>query len=276
MRSACLALALASCYAPSPVDGAFRCLADLGGLCPMGLQCDPSSGLCVHRVPPADLATVALDLPPPPDAGPPGCDERVRAGRFANAVNLSALNSSGNEGHVALSADGTHLYFLSDRGGSAALYTAPLAGATSAQAVTLAPGSAPAYTALGGVEAAAAQRVELDAACGASDVLLGAVDRPLGAFSVALASSGWGSPSLLPGGRTLVVASLPRPSQLAYAVRAAGDVNFGGPTPLPLDVLGGNGSDEQLVVTPDCSRAIVVSSRAGGAGGTDLWSLDIQ
>jgi hypothetical protein len=125
MRSlGALALALAGCYSPHPVEGGFRCEVDQGLLCPDGLVCDRASGLCVKRHSSEDSGVTAIDFSS--DAGLPlatrSCDDRVRAGAFSGLTNLSAANTSQAETSLSLTPDGKRLYFL--RAG--ALYTAAI------------------------------------------------------------------------------------------------------------------------------------------------------
>src|SRR5258707_14896925 len=44
--------------------------------------------------------------------GPRNCDAKVRAGAFASLTNLGAVNSAADESSLALTPDGTRLYFL--------------------------------------------------------------------------------------------------------------------------------------------------------------------
>jgi hypothetical protein len=112
------AAAVVGCYQVSAVNGGWKCNADNNYQCPEGLECDrrPEAELCVSRLP---------DLFSGQDGGfsvdlfgympPTSCDIAVRAGRFSNLTNLGAVNTAADEAQLALTPDGTRLYFM--RGG---------------------------------------------------------------------------------------------------------------------------------------------------------------
>jgi hypothetical protein len=107
-------------------------------------------------------------------------------------------------------------------------------------------------------------------------VVSGAVDRDFGAFIAAIATPGLGAPSLTPSGLTLLTTTLGKGAVVHVATRAALDTQFSGDDLLPQGTALGTGTrDVQLVVHPSCSVAYLVSQRAGGSGGLDLWTLDI-
>jgi hypothetical protein len=109
----------------------------------------------------------------------------------------------------------------------------------------------------------------------ASYVAVGLTDRNIGAFVSALMLPGYRAPSLLTGGRTLLV-STSDTRRLAWAERPDANAQWTGPHALPLDGLGvPSGGDDQAVVSPDCKTLYLVADRAGGLGGTDLWAADI-
>lgn len=132
-----LVLVAAGCYSPSPKDGSFTCDADHGFLCPSGLLCDRTAGLCVHALS-MDLGAPDLispyDLTPVPVA--PTCDTLVQAGAFANLTNLGAVNGAGDEHSLTVNADDSRAYFVD---GAGALQTSALSGKSAAapQAVTV-------------------------------------------------------------------------------------------------------------------------------------------
>jgi hypothetical protein len=111
---AAAALAVA-CYNPSIRDGAFQCTQDEGFLCPTGLTCDRSTGLCVQHL--STDAGVGDALPRFDFSGPPAprsCDERVIAGAFSH---LTTVHLDANIGHsLALSPDGAQLYWYDGAG----------------------------------------------------------------------------------------------------------------------------------------------------------------
>ena len=123
----------------TPPDGAFTCIASEGYVCPAGQSCDIASGLC-YRHAPEDMAitdaTITFDFTAQPLMRT--CDQLVQQGAFSNLTNLGAVNSAGDEHSLALSLDGTQIYFLD---GSGALQTSKLSAdghhAPAATAVTL-------------------------------------------------------------------------------------------------------------------------------------------
>ena len=132
-----------ACFSPDVKDGAFKCVAAEGFVCPEGLVCDQLAGLCVHALPP-DLG--ATDGPAVIDSTAPGprtCDQRVQAGAFSNLANLGAVNTAGDERSLALTSDGKRILYVD---GTGALMTAALSAdgrsAQAPQAVTLTPAAA--------------------------------------------------------------------------------------------------------------------------------------
>jgi hypothetical protein len=127
--------AVAGCYDPHPQDGAFKCDDANGFLCPMGLSCDRSSGLCVHHPSLLDMSNSPITFDNDASVTPPArtCGQRVAAGAIAGLTNLGAnVNSGGDEGGLAVSNDGTRIYYFS----GATLMTAPLTSAKQAGAAT--------------------------------------------------------------------------------------------------------------------------------------------
>jgi hypothetical protein len=90
--------------------------------------------------------------------------------------------------------------------------------------------------------------------------------------------AGVASPSLLPGGLTLLFSTTTTPRGLYFAARNTVDndeFNTSGALFLgPLGLPSGSG-DWQAVVAPDCNTLYLVAERPGGHGGTDLWAADI-
>jgi hypothetical protein len=323
------ALLVAGCYDPNPQDGAFRCSVDAGSVCPDGLTCEASTGLCVRFHPHDDMGGLALgprfDLSG--GLGPNSCDDRVRVAGFSNLTNLAEANTADDETAIALTLDGKRLYFLSAgklttvevNGKSATnradvtLNNAPatlyggsfasdgnywLAGnsgnggaqlvpakvtsatvldvsATAHQPMTLCPFTGPAF-----VDGDATKELYVSyplAGCGMAPMIaVGTVDKNMGAFVGVVAATNLRAPSLVPGGLTLIASSGDTHPRLFFAERPSKDVQWSGPTPLPLGTIGlPSGGDVQAVVDATCSTLYLVADRAGGKGGTDLWAADI-
>jgi hypothetical protein len=109
-----------------------------------------------------------------------------------------------------------------------------------------------------------------------SYVVSGALDHDFGTFVAAVGAPGFGAPSLTPSGLTLLTGTLGAGGTLHFATRGATNTQFNGADLVPQGSALGTGTrDVQLVVHPGCSVAYLVSQRPGGAGGLDLWSLDI-
>ncbi len=139
---ACLVLSfgLGACYRPEPVDGAFTCSPDLGGLCPNGFTCN-AHGLCVHPTA-REMGGAPLDL-----AGdqasvqhPRTCDDVIQAGQFSNLTPLAAVNTAADETHLALDESAGTRRLLFQRGNQ--IFAAVVAGndpksVAAPQAVTL-------------------------------------------------------------------------------------------------------------------------------------------
>ncbi|HZS35306.1 MAG TPA: hypothetical protein VFF06_00690 [Polyangia bacterium] len=109
----------------------------------------------------------------------------------------------------------------------------------------------------------------------------GASGKQLGAFFAAFPTAGFRFPSLLSGGLTMIVGGNAPTRRLFYATRPGTDqtmtdTTWVGPTALPLGGIADSASqDWQAVVSPDCSKLYLVSVRAGGVGGADLYVADI-
>jgi hypothetical protein len=130
----------AGCYHPDPQDGAFKCDAAHGFLCPMNLHCDTSTGLCVHHPALLDMSNSPITFDNDAGITPPArtCGQRVGDGAVAGLTNLgTGVNTAADESGLAVSNDGSRIYYLSN----GALMTAPLttpkqAGAAAAVTVT--------------------------------------------------------------------------------------------------------------------------------------------
>ena len=325
-----LAVAVAGCYGPHPEDRSFKCSADEGALCPVGLSCDLVSGYCVKPVGPVDAGATDLALPfdaSPGQPGPRSCDDRVKAGAFSGLTNLAALNTAGDEASLALSSDGKRIYYTeagvlktatltSPKSPSAPSVVAVANGPTAYLGGSLASGGKLWFAGSTGTttslyEAATTDPVNLTAVahayptsttCPFSEVALtdgditkdlyvsfplagcsqsamiaqGLVDRKIGAFYGALDTRGLRSPSVVAGGLTMLLATSGAAGQLQYAERPSTDVQWAGPTPLPLGTIGAPSvRDVQAIVAPSCQTIYLVAERKGGKGGLDLWAADI-
>jgi hypothetical protein len=115
------------------------------------------------------------------------------------------------------------------------------------------------------------------AGCSAQPMIAqGQVGKYIGAFVGAVSAQGFHVPSVVAGGQTMLMASIGADSRLWYAERPTLDVTWSGPTELPLGAIGQpSGRDAQGVVNQSCSILYLVSQRAGGKGGLDLWAADI-
>jgi WD40-like Beta Propeller Repeat len=138
MRLLLAIVVAAGCYNPNPADGAFKCDSANGNLCPMGLHCDTSTGLCVHKPSLLDMSNSPITFDNDASVTPADrtCGQRVGDGAVSGLVNLGAVNGAGDESGLAVTNDGSRIYYLS--GG--ALMTAPLTNAKTAgapQAVTV-------------------------------------------------------------------------------------------------------------------------------------------
>lgn len=340
MRRLVFALALTGCYTPHPQDGSWKCDVDHDYLCPDGLTCDRTNGLCVRQITPFDGG---IDLSLPDLASGPtvrSCDDKVAAGAFSNLTNLGAVNGSGDEHALALTPDGARVYFLD---GAGALQTAALSGksAGAPSAVTISSGpttlNGGSFTGDGtywfsGTKAGATQLwsatktsatmltattplrptatdcaftdpvfsagsaanelfigYPLGGCANGAMIAIGAKDKDKGAFTGAVGMRNIRSPSLLPApdafARTLLMSTTGAGARLLYSQRSVSTAgsqtiagSFSTPHEIPMDGIGApNGSqgDVQAVVSPDCSTIYLVSDRAGGHGGLDLWAADI-
>jgi hypothetical protein len=112
--------------------------------------------------------------------------------------------------------------------------------------------------------------------CGGSPMIAqGKQGKQIGAFVGALATRGFRSPSLLPGGVTMLIGSTGASPKLYWAERPSDDREWSGPLQLPLGGIGAPSGETQAVVSPDCKTLYFVSTRGGGKGGADLWAADI-
>jgi hypothetical protein len=110
-----LAVGLVACFNPNPADGAFTCTADNDFLCPEGLACNKSTGLCVKTVNNDGGARDALpSFDGTPFVGPRTCEQRVQQGAFSGLVPLSTLNTAGDEHSIAIS--GSQIYYQTTGG----------------------------------------------------------------------------------------------------------------------------------------------------------------
>jgi hypothetical protein len=133
-------LLAAGCFNPNPQDGAFKCNSANSYLCPTGLSCNMQKGLCVHAVS-NDMALGALGGggDGSATASVPACDARVRAGHFANPT-LLAISTAGDDGHVAVSSDGTKLIFSANGTPTIATIGSDAHSVSGAQALTVSGG----------------------------------------------------------------------------------------------------------------------------------------
>jgi hypothetical protein len=181
--------------------------------------------------------------------------------------------------------DGAY-WFAASKAGSSQLYRATLASNVATVGVSHFPSTPCAPSPTGPLAsplfAAADETAELFVigpltGCGGpSQLASGALDRHLGAFTVAVplgSAPGWRAPSLVPGDRTLVFSSMSSPAALFFATRGAADTQFSAARPLALTV--GNADDRQLAVDSACKVAYLVSRRPGGTGGYDLYVADL-
>jgi hypothetical protein len=122
----------AGCYRPDPADRAFKCDAANNDICPQGLHCDVASGFCVHTPSVADMtySVMTFNNDASVTPGVRTCGQRVAAGALSAPTNLGAVNGAGDESGLAITNDGSRIYYLS--GG--ALMTAALTNATTAAA----------------------------------------------------------------------------------------------------------------------------------------------
>jgi hypothetical protein len=122
----------AGCYRPDPADRAFKCDSANHDLCPQGLHCDVASGFCVHTPSIADMTYSVMNFNNDASvtSGVRTCGQRVAAGALSGLTNLGLVNGAGDESGLAVSNDGSRIYYLS--GG--ALMTAALTNATTAAA----------------------------------------------------------------------------------------------------------------------------------------------
>jgi hypothetical protein len=96
-------------------------------------------GICLHKIPPHDMGypDMALNLDASVTPAERTCGERVKQGALSNLTNVAGINGAGDETNVAVSNDGTRLYYLS--GGvltTATLTNARTAGTPEAVTVT--------------------------------------------------------------------------------------------------------------------------------------------
>jgi hypothetical protein len=108
-------------------------------------------------------------------------------------------------------------------------------------------------------------------------VASGVLDRNFGAFAAAV-NNGMtlGGPGLTPSGLTLLTASQGAGGRVYFATRATLDTQFDNPNLIDMGAFGtGSTRDVQMVVHPSCKVVYLVTQRAGGAGGTDIWVADI-
>ena len=115
-----------------------------------------------------------------------------------------------------------------------------------------------------------------DPGCSSSNSMVaqGALDKLMGGFYGAFAGRGFRAPFVLPGGLTMLTGSSGSPSTLSVTTRAATNVQWVSPLAVSMGSIGA-ADDAQAVVSPDCSVLYLVSHRAGGAGGYDIFSADI-
>jgi hypothetical protein len=104
----------------------------------------------------------------------------------------------------------------------------------------------------------------------------GTIDKQMGTFVSALGSFGYVNPFVLSGGLTLLVSSEGANARLFYASRPTTDALWTGPLNLALGAAGAGKNDVGAVVSSDCHTVYLISERAGGKGGLDLWAGDIK
>ena len=126
-RAAPLMCALAwmtACNGSPGSDAGTSCGSDGGQVCGPGFVCDEPSGVCVAAPGDRDMTLREGDSLLIDGGSTPTCDERLRAGAFPSSALLASASSSAEESSLSLSADGTRLYFASDRNGPRELFSA--------------------------------------------------------------------------------------------------------------------------------------------------------
>jgi hypothetical protein len=108
-----------------------------------------------------------------------------------------------------------------------------------------------------------------------SYVAQGFLDKQMGTFITAMPSPGYGAPFVMAGGFTMLLSSADPGARLYYGTRPGTDAQWTGPLNLPLGAIGVGTRDSAAVVSSDCKTLYLVSERAGGKGGLDLWAADI-
>jgi hypothetical protein len=114
LRALALLLLAAGCYDVNAVDRGWQCTNDNSYLCPAGLVCDTQAQLCVKQLPDMSLPNdghFVIDL-----LGykpPTSCDLSVRGGKLSGLTNLATVNTAADEWAIALTPDGSRLYFMS-------------------------------------------------------------------------------------------------------------------------------------------------------------------
>ena len=119
-------LLVAGCYDPNPADKGFKCDKSTNYLCPEGLTCDFDIGLCVRHPEHHDLGypDLALDHDASIENPAQSCGDKVSTGALSGMTNLGAVNTAADEGALAVTNDGKHIYYMS----GATLMTADLTG----------------------------------------------------------------------------------------------------------------------------------------------------
>lgn len=110
---------------------------------------------------------------------------------------------------------------------------------------------------------------------GDSYVVHGANGLESGTFYSAFSDSGYISPSLSPSSLTIFASSVKGAPRLYVSGRSDLVYQFGSTGTLPLAGIGAGTEDRQMIVSTDCSTVYLVSVRAGGTGGADIYAADV-
>ena len=327
------AVGLVACFNPNPADGAFTCTADNDFLCPEGLACNRATGLCVKTVNNDGGGRDALpNFDGTPFVGPRTCAERVQQGAFSGLVPMTTLNTGADERSIALSPDGSQIYYQTTGGLMTATLNKKSAGAPSLVTLTnftgvgelhggsfTSDGSYWFAGSIGGTtslyqghkvsttsftvdltndkhspsvtdcafleptflgqmansELYLSYQLNSGGVCDSAKnfIVQGGADKNMGTFYGAFNGLGYRAPFLV-SDTTMVMGTTSASPSLYYTTRASSDVQWTTAVPVPMGSIGA-AKDLQAVVSNDCSVLYLVSNRAGGTGGLDLWAADI-